>query len=116
MAHHCRQVKTKYNSCADEYDRVRTGDRRGNKSFGFKASRSGAQHEEELHKRVTAASSEYESKVQAAKVQRQELVASLRPQLVHAVREMVNECDSGLTVYLQKYCMHFKKKIPVHLT
>ncbi|KAA8899772.1 Rho GTPase activation protein [Sphaerosporella brunnea] len=97
------KAKAKYNSCAEECERVRTGDRRGGKPFGFKPSRSGAQYEEELHRRLTAAAFDYEVKVQAAQAQRLELVNSLRPQLVHAVHEMVNECDSGLTAYVQKY-------------
>ncbi|KAI5845480.1 hypothetical protein BZA05DRAFT_145714 [Tricharina praecox] len=96
------KAKAKYISCAEEYDRVKTG-ARPTKSFGFKASRSGSQHEEELHRRVLAASADYESKVQIANANRQELVAALRPQAVGALRELVRECDAGLTVHLQKY-------------
>ncbi|KAI5806870.1 Rho GTPase activation protein [Geopyxis carbonaria] len=97
------QAKIKYDSIAEEYERVRTGDRRSGKSFGFKGSKSGIQHEEELYKRLAAADSDYANKVQSAKYQRAELIHTLRPQAVNNLREMIYECDAGLTAQLQKY-------------
>lgn len=72
-------------------------------SFGFKASRSGAQHEEELYRKVAAASSDYESKVHIANALRHELATTHRLNTVHALMEMIHECDSFLTVQLQRY-------------
>jgi hypothetical protein len=97
------QAKAKYDNCADEYERVRTGDRRSGKSFGFKGGRLGAQHEDELQRRVATADLDYANKVQTAKTLRQELVTSLRPQAVKVLQEMLLECDSCLTLQLQKY-------------
>jgi len=96
------QAKAKYISCAEEYDRVKTGARPA-KTFGFKAAKSGSQHEEELYRRTQAAAADYESKVQIANANRQEVVATVRPQAVGALRTLVRECDAGLTAYLQKY-------------
>ena len=71
----------------------------------FKVSRSGApgQYEEELSRKVAAAGSDYESKVYTANSLRRELAASQHPQTVQALKEMVHECDSALTVQIQKY-------------
>ena len=80
---------------------MRSGDRRG-KSFGFKG-KSGAQQEEELQKKLAVAAADYEAKVNAAVAQRHEMVTSQRPALVKAVQEMIHECDSALTLHLQKY-------------
>lgn len=38
-----------------------------------------------------------------AKSQRQELVSTLRPQAIQALQDLINECDSGLTLQLQKF-------------
>ena len=56
-----------------------------------------------MQRRVQAATADYELKVQVANGLRQELVTQLRPQAVTVVREMVRECDAGLTAHLQKY-------------
>jgi hypothetical protein len=78
-------------------------------SFGFKGSRFGPQDEEEMSKRVDQTEAEYEAKVMAARSTRQELVNSLRPQTVHALQELIHECDSGLTVFIQKYAILTEK-------
>ena len=56
---------------------------------------------------MQAADSDYQSKVQLARSQRQELLDTLRPQAVKALLDLINECDSGLTLQLQKYGMFF---------
>jgi Rho GTPase-activating protein RGD1 len=95
------KAKTKYDTLAEQYDRARTGDRQSGR-FALKT-KSAAQQEEDLHRKVQAADAEYASRVQAARASRQELVTSLRPQAVRALTELIMECDSGLALQLQKY-------------
>ena len=96
------KAKTKYDSLAESYDRARTGDRQSGR-FGIKGPKSAAQQEEDLLRKVQGADADYAAKVQAAQAQRQELYASLRPQAISALRELVSECDSGLTLQVQKF-------------
>lgn len=96
------KAKAKYESFAEQYDRVRTGDKQGGK-FGLKGHKSAAQHEEELLRKVQNADSDYASKVQAAQAARQELVSTHRPQAVHHLQQLISECDSGLTLQQQKF-------------
>ena len=96
------KAKAKYESFAEQYDRVRTGDKQGGK-FGLKGHKSAAQHEEELLRKVQNADSDYASKVQAAQAARQELVSTHRPQTVRNLQQLISECDSGLTLQQQKF-------------
>lgn len=97
------RAKAKYDSLAEDYDRARTGDKQSSRVFGLKGPKSAAQHEEDLHRKMQAADSDYSSKVQTAQSQRQELLSTQRPQAVKAILELINECDSGLTLQLQKF-------------
>lgn len=99
------KAKSKYDSLAEDYDRTRTGDKQSGRVFGLKGPKSAAQHEEDLLRKVQQADSDYSSRVQSARNQRQELVSTLRPQAVRALRDLINECDSGLTLQLQKFGM-----------
>ncbi|GMF73486.1 unnamed protein product [Aspergillus oryzae] len=96
------KAKAKYESLAEQYDRVKTGDKQSGK-FGLKGPKSAAQHEEELLRKVQNADSDYASKVQAAQAARQELVSTHRPQAVHNIQQLISECDSGLTLQMQKF-------------
>jgi hypothetical protein len=98
-----RKSKAKYDSLADDYDRARTGDRQAGKKFGLKGPKSAAQHEEDLLRKVQAADTDYASKVQNAQNQRNELLAKLRPEAVKALEDLVKECDSALTMQMQKF-------------
>ena len=97
------KAKSKYDSLAEDYDRTRTGDKQSGRVFGLKGPKSAAQHEEDLLRKVQQADTDYSSRVQSAKNQRQELVSTLRPQAVRALQDLINECDSGLTLQLQKF-------------
>lgn len=99
------KAKLKYDSLAEDYDRARTGDRQSGRVFGLKGPKSAAQVEEDLHRKVQAADSDYSSKVQLAHSLRQELISTLRPQAVKTIQNLINECDSGLTLQLQKFGM-----------
>ena len=96
------KAKARYYSLAEQFDRARTGDRQSGR-FGLKGPKSAAQQEEDLFRKVQAADSDYAAKVQAAQAQREELKATLRPQSIAALRELISECDSGLTLQLQKF-------------
>ena len=97
------KAKSKYDSLAEDYDRARTGDKQSGRVFGLKGPKSAAQHEEDLNRKVQAADADYLSKVQTAQSQRQELVSTLRPQTVKVLQDLIKECDSGLTLQLQKF-------------
>ncbi|KAL8810596.1 MAG: hypothetical protein Q9223_002655 [Gallowayella weberi] len=103
------KAKAKYDSLAEDYDRARTGDKQSGRVFGLKGPKSAAQHEEDLHRKMQAADSDYASKVQTAQSQRQELVNTQRPQAVKAILDLINECDAGLTLQLQKYASFNEK-------
>lgn len=98
-----RKSKAKYDSLADDYDRARTGDRQAGKKFGLKGPKSAAQHEEDLLRKVQAADADYSQKVQVAQGQRAELWSKLRPEAVKAVEDLIKECDSALTLQMQKF-------------
>lgn len=98
-----RKSKTKYDTLADDYDRARTGDRQTGKKFGLKGPKSAAQHEEDLLRKVQAADSDYANKVHTAQSQRAELLSHLRPEAVKALEVLIKECDSALTLQMQKF-------------
>ncbi|KAI9840465.1 MAG: hypothetical protein M1838_004058 [Thelocarpon superellum] len=97
------KAKGRYDSLAKDYERARTGDRQPGKMFGLTGPKSAAQYEEDLHRKLGTADADYAAKVQAAQGLRQELLNSLRPQAVRALQDLVLECDSALTMQLQKY-------------
>ncbi|KAK2865438.1 hypothetical protein FQN49_003572 [Arthroderma sp. PD_2] len=104
------KAKTKYDSLAEQYDRARTGERQSGK-FGLKGPKSAAQQEEDLLRKLQQADSDYSTKVQAAQTQRQELVATLRPQATRALQDLILECDSGCTLQLQKLSSFSEKLV-----
>ncbi|KAF2460163.1 hypothetical protein BDY21DRAFT_377678 [Lineolata rhizophorae] len=103
------KAKAKYDGLADDYDRVRTGDKSAGRVFGIKGPKSAAQHEEDLLRKLQTADADYAAKVQSAQSLRQELVSTLRPQAIHAMQELIAECDSGLTLQLQKFATFNEK-------
>lgn len=96
------KAKAKYDSLAEQLDRVKTGDKTGGK-FGLKGHKSQAQHEEDLLRKVQNADSDYVAKVEAARAARQELVSKNRPDTVQHLQQLIKECDSGLTLQQQKF-------------
>lgn len=96
--------KAKYDSIADEYERVRSPDKKAKPSFStLRTGKHGAALEEELQRRVQAADAEYLSKVNQANGHRSELLHRLRPEAVKALKDMIFECDAGLTYHLQRF-------------
>ncbi|PNS19672.1 hypothetical protein CAC42_7516 [Sphaceloma murrayae] len=102
------RAKTKYDSLADDYDRAKTGDVKGKAKF-IKGPKSAAQYEEDVLRKLQAADTDYQEKVQAAKSQRDELLKSMRPRAVKAIIELIRECDSALAMQLQKYATFTEK-------
>lgn len=98
-----RKSKAKYDSLAEDYDRARTGERQATKKFGLKGPKSAAQHEEDLLRKVQAADSDYAAKVQAAHSMRQEHLSRGRPEAVKCLQDLINECDSALSLQMQKF-------------
>lgn len=99
-----RKSKAKYDSLAEEYDRARTGEpRQSSKVFGLKGPKSAAQHEEDLLRKVQAADSTYHGHVQTLQSEKSMLVSTIRPEAVNALRDLVQELDSGLTLQMQKF-------------
>jgi Rho GTPase-activating protein RGD1 len=96
------KAKAKYDALAEQYDRAKTGDRQSG-MFGLKVPKSAAQHEEDLHRKVQNADNDYQSKVQAARSTREELISTHRPQALYNLQQLIHECDSGLTLQLQKF-------------
>lgn len=106
------KAKAKYDSLAEDYDRARTGDKQGGRVFGLKGPKSAAQHEEDVHRKLQAADSEYSTRVQTAQSQRQELLENLRPQATKAIQDLINECDAGLTMQLQRFGEIRRRPLP----
>ncbi|KAI0476163.1 hypothetical protein GGR56DRAFT_641457 [Xylariaceae sp. FL0804] len=105
-----RKSKTKYDSLAEEYDRVRTGEARGGpRVFGIKGPKSAAQQEEDLLRKVQAADTDYMGKVQNYQSEKATMVASTRPEAIKALQDLVRECDSGTTLQMQKFASFNEK-------
>ncbi|KAI1856208.1 hypothetical protein JX265_011720 [Neoarthrinium moseri] len=105
-----RKSKAKYDSLAEDYDRVRTGEaRQGGKMFGLKGPKSAAQHEEDLLRKVQAADTDYMGKVQTYQSEKATVVATTRPEAIKALNDLVRECDSATTLQMQKFASFNEK-------
>jgi len=104
-----RKSKAKYDSLAEDYDRAKTGDRQQGKKFGLKGPKSAQQHEEDLLRKLRAADEDYAAKVQATQSQKVELLSKTRPDAVKALEDLIKECDSALTLQMQKFASFNEK-------
>jgi predicted nucleic acid-binding Zn-ribbon protein len=101
-----RKSKHKYDSLAEEYERVRTGDTGAGKSgkvFGIRGPKSAEQHEQDLLRKVQTADQDYHSRVQTYQAERSELLNKTRPETVKALQDIVRECDSAVVLQMQKF-------------
>jgi len=94
--------KQKYDSLAVDYDHARTGEKVSGGKFSIRP-KSAAQQEEDLQRRVGIADEDYQAKVHNAQLVRQEVEKQSRPQAVRAILQLVQECDSAVTLQLQKF-------------
>lgn len=92
------KAKSKYNSLCEEMERFKDP----NKTKFFK-SKNTPQHEQELQSKISTAESEYRQKVSNVQKLRKELVNTLRPQNIKELRDHILECDSGISLQIQKY-------------
>ncbi|KAF2757501.1 RhoGAP-domain-containing protein [Pseudovirgaria hyperparasitica] len=105
------KAKSKYDSLAEDLDRLKTGDKSSGKLFGLKGPKSSAQQEEDLQRKLQAADSDYSAKVKTAQDARQALISSQRPSAIKALLELIKECDSALSLQFQKYVAFNEKLI-----
>ncbi|EMC98143.1 hypothetical protein BAUCODRAFT_32140 [Baudoinia panamericana UAMH 10762] len=103
------KAKGRYDGLADDYDRARTGDTKGSRRMGLKGPKSQEQYESDLQRKLQAADADYEEKVRMAKTQREALLNEHRPRAVRTLKELCRECDSGLTLQLQKFATFNEK-------
>jgi hypothetical protein len=96
------KAKGRYNNVAEQYDRVKTGEKAGGK-FGIKGHKNSQQQEEELQRKMEAADGEYASKVQQAQAARQDLLSTHRPQTVRALQALIKECDAAVSMQFTKF-------------
>lgn len=98
-----QKAKTRYDSLAEDYDRAKTGDTKGSRRIGLKGPKSAEQYESDLLRKVEAADQDYKEKVRQAQTQREQLIKTDRPKAVKSLQELIRECDSALTLQLQKF-------------
>ena len=103
------KAKSRYDTLAEDYDRARTGDTKGSKRIGIKGPKSAEQYESDMLRKTQVADQDYEEKVKQAKRLRETLLSSERPKAVRALRELIRECDSALTLQLQKFATFNEK-------
>ncbi|QDS68513.1 hypothetical protein FKW77_010880 [Venturia effusa] len=97
------KARQKYESLAEDLDALKTGDKSGGRHFGLRGPKTAEQREEDLQKRLQMADQDYQAKVQYAQQERQQLLSTYRPQAVKAIQDLVKECDSGLSLQMQKF-------------
>ncbi|KAF4124567.1 Rho GTPase-activating protein RGD1 [Geosmithia morbida] len=105
-----RKSKVKYDSLADEYERVHSGESRqtGKVLSAFK-NKSAAQHEEDLLRKVQAADQTYHGHVQTLQTEKAHLESTTRPEAIKALQDLIREIDAGLTLQMQKFAAFNEK-------
>lgn len=93
------KAKSKYNSLCDEMERLKDPNKT---KFGFK-SKNNPQHEQELQSKIASAENDYSQKVTGMQNLRKELMSQLRPQHIKMLKDLIQECDSGMSLQFQKY-------------
>ncbi|CAK1358962.1 putative Rho-GTPase-activating protein 7 [Cercospora beticola] len=104
-----QKAKAKYESFAEDYDKARTGDTRAGRRLGIKGPKSAEQHEQDLLRKTQAAEAEYRAKVDEARTAREDLIRNQRPKFVKELEKYIKECDSALTLQLQKFATFNEK-------
>ncbi|KAK6522104.1 hypothetical protein TWF281_002671 [Arthrobotrys megalospora] len=93
--HEMEKAKGKVDMAAKEYENARNGSR--SKPFGPR------HPEEDARKRLEMADMEYVRQVEITNKIHSELYHAERPQSVKALRDLIMECDAGLSLQLQKF-------------
>jgi Rho GTPase-activating protein RGD1 len=96
------KAKQKYDSLANDYDHAKTGDKVPGGKFSLRP-KSAAQQEEDLHRKLGTADADYQTKIESAQQMRQDVEKNSRPQAVQILLQLIQECDSGVALQLQKF-------------
>ncbi|GAB7362858.1 hypothetical protein MBLNU230_g3160t2 [Neophaeotheca triangularis] len=104
-----QKAKLRYDSLAEDLDRAKTGDVKGSKRLGLKGVKNSEQYEQDLQKKLAQADEDYETKVRQAQAQRTLLFEKQRPDAVRQLQQLIKECDSALTLQLQKFATFNEK-------
>lgn len=91
------KAKSRYYGLCDDMEKLKDP----TKTKFFK-SKNTQQQEQELQTKINTAEQEYFSKVETVKKLRKELVHTLRPQSIKDLKNLILECDSGVSYQLQK--------------
>ncbi|KAI0463369.1 hypothetical protein LJB42_003394 [Komagataella kurtzmanii] len=94
--------KNKYFNFCNELEKLRTGDP-SKKTFTLKGSKTGTQQEEELSRKIEIADQDYRAKVHQCKKLKDELLMVHRPAQVKALKGLILEIDTAMSLQLQKY-------------
>ncbi|KAF3930186.1 N-chimaerin [Dactylellina cionopaga] len=93
------KAKAKVDSLANDYERARNPTQ--TKHFGLGGS--GRHQEDDARKKFEIADTEYMKQVEATNRVHSDLFHKERPQTVKALRDLILECDAGLSLQLQKF-------------
>jgi len=104
------KAKDRYNTAAEQYDRLKTGGERPGGMFGLK-NKSPQQQEEALKEKADMLGQEYNTKSESARTQRYEYESSLRPSIVQALRDLIDECDAHLAMQMAKLASISEKHV-----
>ena len=104
-----QKARDRFNNAAEQYERVRTGERQGGK-FGLK-NKSPAQQEEALKEKADQLDQEYAYKTQSALSERREYETTHKPQIVRSIRDLIGECDASMSMQLAKLASISEKHV-----
>ena len=91
------RARVKYDQSCEDLEKSRQGDASKGK-LGFKP-----KSEDELHKKMTVAEVDYQTKVDTALRMRRELVSKLRVDSVKTIQGLILECDQALNLQVLRY-------------
>ncbi|EPS36815.1 hypothetical protein H072_9582 [Dactylellina haptotyla CBS 200.50] len=97
--HAMEKAKLKVETIAKEYMQIRNGERP--KHFGIGGG--GRHHEEDARRKLDQADMDYMKQVEMTNRVHSDLFHNERPQTVKALRDLILECDAGLSLQLQKF-------------
>lgn len=104
-----QKAKDRYNTAAEQYERVRTGEKQGGK-FGLK-NKSPAQQEEALKEKADMLDQDYTARTRVAQEERRDFENTTRPQVVRALRDLITECDAAMAMQMAKLASVSEKHV-----
>lgn len=104
-----QKAKDRFNTAAEQYERIRTGERQDRK-FGLK-NKSPAQQEEALKEKADMLDQDYMSKSHIAQDHRREFENITRPQIVRNLQELIMECDAAMAMQMARLASQSEKHV-----